>query len=410
MSNGVVTDTGTPGAFAVLGSHTYVGHQSTIYPITVYITDKLGSETVAQGEADVTFVPPPQSSGTTPAPNPPGTPAGPQPPNSITPQGWYVSPAGTQTELGDKPFGIALSPDGKYLAVTNDGAGTQSIMVVDRATSKVIQTIDYTGPEGVYVGIAYSPDGSKLYASAGGTVFTVNGVNYNGVRVYNVDLASGKLTETDPVLIPMPVGPNGKAANLFTAGLALSADGNTLYVADNLTGSLSVIDLTSDAATTGGAARTILVGAFPYTVVLSHDGKTAYVSNQGGQTVSVVDLTQPFLAESDRIPVGTHPNAMALNPVNNELYVANADSDIISIIDTTQERGRADHRPVAVPRLPAGEQPRRPGRVPGRQDPLRHQRREQRRGGHRPGCQAGRRQGPGPDPDGLVPDRTGSVQ
>ena len=136
-SNGVVADTGTSGAFAVLGSHTYVGHQSTIYPITVYITDKLGSETVAPGEADVTFVPSPQSSGTAPAPNPPGTPAGPQPPNSITPQGWYVSPAGTQTELGDKPFGIALSPDGKYLAVTNDGAGTQSIMVVDRANDKV---------------------------------------------------------------------------------------------------------------------------------------------------------------------------------------------------------------------------------------------------------------------------------
>ena len=136
-SNGVVADTGTSGAFAVLGSHNYVGHQSTIYPITVYITDKLGSETVASGEADVTYVPPPQSSGTAPAPNPSGTPAGPTGGNSITPQGWYVSPAGTQTQLGDRPFGIALSPDGKYLAVTNDGASTQSIMVVDRASSKV---------------------------------------------------------------------------------------------------------------------------------------------------------------------------------------------------------------------------------------------------------------------------------
>ena len=173
----------------------------------------------------MTFVPPPQSVGTAPAPNPPGTHAGPQPPNSITPQGRYVSPAGTQTELGDKPFGIALSPDGKYLAVTNNGAGTQSIMVVDRATSKVIQTIDYTGPEGVYVGIAYSPDGSKLYASAGGTFFDQDGTPdqkglYNGVRVYDVDPATGKLTETAPVLIPRPVGTDGNAINLFTAGLA----------------------------------------------------------------------------------------------------------------------------------------------------------------------------------------------
>ncbi|MBV8488363.1 MAG: beta-propeller fold lactonase family protein, partial [Planctomycetaceae bacterium] len=105
-------------------------------------------------------------------------------------------------------------------------------------------------------------------------------------------------------------------------------------MADNLGSALSVVDLTSSAATTGGAATTLQVGPNPYTVVLSHDGKTAYVSNQGGLTVSVVDLTQPGLAESDRIQVGTHPNAMALNPVNDELYVANADSDTISIIDT----------------------------------------------------------------------------
>jgi acid phosphatase len=347
FSNGVVVASSTPGTFEVRGSHTYVGHQSTIYPITVYITDKLGSETTANGEADVTFVaPPPTNSGTTPAPNLPGTPAGPQtnpPPDSITPQGWHVSPAGTQTLLGDRPFGIALSPDGKYLAVTNNGASTQSIMIVDRASSKVVQEIDYNGPQGVYVGIAYSPDGSKLYASAGGTVYNQDGTPdqskaqngpFNGVRVYNVDSGSGKLTETSPILIPRLTGAGGNAINLFTAGLTLSADGKTLYVADNLGSALSVVDLSSSAATTGGAATTIQVGPNPYTVALSHDGKTAYVSNQGGLTVSVVDLTQHVLAESDRIQVGTHPNAMALNPVNDELYVANADSDTISVIDT----------------------------------------------------------------------------
>ena len=246
-------------------------------------------------------------------------------------------------------------------------------MVVDRASSTVVPEIDYTGPEGVYVGIAYNPDGSKLYASAGGTVFNVNGVNYNGVRVYNVDPTTGKLTETDPVLIPMPVGPSGNAVNLFTAGLTLSADGNTLYVADNLGSALSVIDLTSNAATTGGAATTIQVGPNPYTVVLSHDGKTAYVSNQGGLTVSVVDLTQPFLAESDRIPVGTHPNAMALNPISNDLYVANADSDTISVVDTSNNVvvRTIDLSPYLGSR--EGSSPDALA-VPGRQDPLRRQR------------------------------------
>ena len=66
QSNGVVADTSTPGAFQILGSHTYVGHQDAKYQVTVYITDKLGSEAEAEGEADVTFVPPPQSNGTAP--------------------------------------------------------------------------------------------------------------------------------------------------------------------------------------------------------------------------------------------------------------------------------------------------------------------------------------------------------
>jgi YVTN family beta-propeller protein len=335
QSNGLVVD-GGDGTFKVKGSHTYVGHADVTYNIKITLTDQLGSSAEGDGTANVTFVIPSPTTGTGSAPNDPGTPAGPKGDGtSVTPQGWFVNPAGTQTALGERPFGIALSPDGRFLAVTNDGVGTQSIMVVDRVNCQVIQEIDYTGPDGVYVGIQYSPDGSTLYASAGGTVFTQNGQSYNGVRVYSVDPATGMLTESNPILIPMPIGKTGKPINLFTAGLTLSADGNTLYVADNLGSALTVVDLTSPAATTGGAATTIQVGPNPYTVVLSNDGNTAYVSNQGGLTVSVVDLTHPFLAETDRIEVGTHPNAMAVNPTNNELYVANADSDTVSVIDTT---------------------------------------------------------------------------
>src|SRR5262249_15896685 len=311
-------------------------------------------------------------------------------------------PAGTQTLLGDRPFGVALSPDGTYLAVTNDGASTQSIMTVNRATSTVVSEVDYSGPQGVYVGIAYSPDGSKLYASAGGTVFTVNGASYNGVRVYNVDPATGNLTATAPILIPMPVGANGKALNLFTAGLTLSADGNTLYVADNLGGSLSVVDLASSQATTGGAATTFPVGAFPYTLLLSHDGQTAYVSHQGGQTVSLIHLTHPALLPHPRRhaphPDGPPPGERrALRPQRRQRHDLGGRHPL--------ERGRADHRPLAVPRLEAGEQSRRPGGVAGRHNPLRRERGEQRRGGHRPGFRPPRGQGPGPGPHGGIHTR-----
>jgi YVTN family beta-propeller protein len=336
QSNGLVSQN-ADGSFDVTASHTYVGHTTTSFNVTVTITDTIGSMGQGAGTANVTFVIPPPTTGTAPAVNAGNLPAGPQGNgDSVTPQGWFVSPAGIQTQVGERPFGVALSPDGNFLAVTNDGVGTQSIQIVDRVNSKVIQEIDYTGPQGVYVGIMYSPDGTKLYASAGGTFFNADGTSsdtgaFNGVRVYDVDPGTGLLTESTPILIPRPVA-GGKMINLFTAGLTLSADGSTLYVADNLGSALSVVNLNAD-PTSPGYATTIPVGPNPYTVILSADGNTAYVSNQGGETVSVIDLTNPFLAESDRIEVGTHPNAMAVNPVNHELYVANADSDTISVID-----------------------------------------------------------------------------
>src|SRR3954470_6322234 len=95
--------------------------------------------------------------------------AGPAPDGSaVTTYGWRVTPAGNQTKLGEKPFGAVLSPDGKYLAVSNDGTRTQSLSLVQAASGKVLQNLPYTSPEALFIGLAWSPDGTKLYAAAGG--------------------------------------------------------------------------------------------------------------------------------------------------------------------------------------------------------------------------------------------------
>jgi YVTN family beta-propeller protein len=209
---------------------------------------------------------------------------------------------------------MALSPDGKTLVVSNDGQSTQSLMVIDRATGTVLQTIPYKAPEALFVGVAFSPDGSRVYASAGGN---------NKIRVYTVD--GQRLTEITPLELPKQI--DGKVINLYPAGLVVSADGSKLYVADNLGDRASVIDLMS-----GNVLANIPVGHNPYTVVLSLDGKSAYVSNWGENTVSVIDTAT--LKVTKTIGVDTHPSAMTLNPVYSELYVANSDSDTVSVIDT----------------------------------------------------------------------------
>ncbi|KLU60230.1 virginiamycin B lyase [Peptococcaceae bacterium CEB3] len=222
----------------------------------------------------------------------------------ITSYDWQLTPAGQQITLGDFPMGAAVSPDHKYVVVTNDGQGTQSLQVVDLASRQVIQTIPYHSPQALYLGIAFSPDGKTLYASGGGR---------NVIHVYS--FANGTLTERSAI-----TGVRG-----YPAGLSVSADGKTLYVANNTSDSVSSIDLT-----TGKVSKTTPVGHNPYTAFLSQDGTALYVSNWGESSVTV--LNPKDLSVEKTIRVGLHPNAIAQNPVTGMIYVSDSDSDQISVI------------------------------------------------------------------------------
>ena len=80
----------------------------------------------------------------------------------ITPNHWTLTPAGLQVEIGDRPMGMATSPDGRFLAIVNCGQGLQSLALFDTFTRKVVQTIPYTAPEALYLGVVWSNDGKNL--------------------------------------------------------------------------------------------------------------------------------------------------------------------------------------------------------------------------------------------------------
>ncbi|MDP4157418.1 MAG: bifunctional YncE family protein/alkaline phosphatase family protein, partial [Bacillota bacterium] len=235
--------------------------------------------------------------------------AGPRPDGTgVTPHGWTLTPAGKQITLGDFPMGGSISPDHRYLVVSNDGQGTQSLQVVDLQNQKVVQTIPYTNGEGLYYGTAFSPDGKTFYASAGGN---------NKIRVFGFN--NGMLAEQSPILMNNP--------NVKTPmGISISPDGKILYTANNETNSVSKIDLAS-----GQIIATTTVGADPYTAQITKDGSAIYVSNWGEDTVTVLDPND--LTVVKRIPVGLHPNAIAENPATGLIYVADSDRDTISVID-----------------------------------------------------------------------------
>src|SRR5579859_7272064 len=122
-----------------------------------------------------------------------------------TSQGWTLTPAGRQVALGDRPLSIASSTDGRTLVVGNDGQSTQSLMVVDRASGSVKQTISYPAPEALYLGLVFSPDGNRVFASAGGN---------NKIRTYNFN--DQQLVEGDSIPIPT-TDKDGKKINPYPA-------------------------------------------------------------------------------------------------------------------------------------------------------------------------------------------------
>ena len=227
---------------------------------------------------------------------------------------WTITPAGTQTLLGDLPLNSVLSPDGRFLLVSNDGAGIQSLQVVSTATNRVVQTIPYTVPNGVFVGLAYSPDGAHAYAASGGS---------DVVHTFDV-LSGGTLAPAGDVTI------GTTKDNPFPTGLSISPDGATLYVANNLANNVSIVS-TKTKTVTG----TVAIGTYPYTTLVSRDGKTVYATNWGDNTVSVINASSKKVTAT--IPVGKHPSAMAFGP-KGILFVADSNSDAISVVDTASKQ------------------------------------------------------------------------
>jgi YVTN family beta-propeller protein len=238
-------------------------------------------------------------------------------------------------------MGMALDQTGRYLFITNNGQGVQSLVVFDTLVGGIVEKKPYPPPEALFFGVAVSPDNARVYASAGGN---------NKVRVYAFE--PPKLTELEPIVL-------GKESELaYPAGLAISQDGGTLFAALNLANAIAKINLKSRAVQTlslGPRASRDLTGPMPYALKLSKDGKKLYASLQNWGGLSVIDVER--FTEKRRIPTGPHASQMALSKDGKTLYVANTNADTLSAVDTLLERVAATLGLSPYPNAPFGSMP-----------------------------------------------------
>ncbi|MCL5430398.1 MAG: YncE family protein [Candidatus Marsarchaeota archaeon] len=220
-----------------------------------------------------------------------------------------------QTILGhyvghsEAPYLMTPTP-GEYVIVGSFGFDYGAITSIYVANNVIANTV-IISPHSP-MGIAISPDGTKIYAS------TATGVAGSGV------LSTFDISNTMAVnSIPIP----------YAYGLAVTPNGKYVIVANTQGENVVVVN----------AANYGIVGSIstspassPELVAVTPDSTRAFVTDFSTNQVSVLDLEKMTLL--DTINVGQGPSDIAITPSGNEAFVVNSGvsgSGSVSVISTT---------------------------------------------------------------------------
>ena len=207
--------------------------------------------------------------------------------------GWKISPAGRHIATGDFLLGGAISPDGKTLAICNAGYDKHALHLIDIASEKEIALLPVSH---TWNGIAWAPDGKKLYVGGG--------VSIAGNDIYTFEYSDGKWIEGKTLKLT-----GNDTKNTVVAGLALSSDGKLLYVLNNSDNKLYILD-----AGSGDVKSTLEVGDHPYGCALSPDGNELGIACLGGKSVVGVNVNDPAKPEIlVKLDSGEHPNSISVS-------------------------------------------------------------------------------------------------
>ncbi len=193
-------------------------------------------------------------------------------PTATLPNGRLIEPEGAWVKVAPYPYTLAVRPDGDQLVMPSIG-WPFSLNIVDHPQSEgdrlakaVTQRIP-SGPKSdpeiqVHTGVVYSPDGSLLYDTTGdtGAVHIFSTAGWKRIAVISLNgLTAGQ-----------------SFAHSFSAALALSPDGQRLYVLDQANWRVVVID-----TKTRQRVGWFPTGTNPFSIALSPDGTRIYITNSG---------------------------------------------------------------------------------------------------------------------------------
>jgi len=95
----------------------------------------------------------------------------------------------------------------------------------------------------------------------------------------------------------------------------------------------------------------------PYGVAISGNGDRVYVSNQLSKTISVIDSSRKDSTVIGTVKLSQVPGGLAVNPAGSRLYVTNADDSTVTVYDTALISGTVDDHDVDIITLNVGDGP-----------------------------------------------------
>jgi DNA-binding beta-propeller fold protein YncE len=267
------------------------------------------------------------------------------------------------------PATIALSPDGRYAALLNQGYGTQesgarqSIGILDLSTNQLQDfpdnrlSDDYSTRQSYFIGLAFATDGKHIYASMGSITDPTGEKRKstgNGIAVYKfaegqvsperfIKIAPQTIADGKEVASGLRTTPAGTALP-YPAGFAVlpAANGDRLVIANNLSDNAIVLDVNSGKVLQSFdlSRSRYIPEAYPYTVIANKAGTRAWISFWNGSDVAELNLETGkiarwinlYKAAGDLAP-SSHPTTMLLSPNEGTLYVALANVDTVVGVD-----------------------------------------------------------------------------
>ena len=239
-------------------------------------------------------------------------------------------------DVSDNPNGIALSPDGSTIWVTNFGSNTVS--KIDRYSNTLVRTfVGFAGPTSVAVTsdsrfawvTNYDNASLSIIDSVTNAVLTIDvSANPWGIAISNYDssvwithltlgLVSRIDTVTNTVVAQISVGDRPR-------NIIISADGLTAWVANENSNTVSKINTETNTVIT-----TINSVPSAYDITYDRYGDAIFVTNLFNQTVTVIDSSSDTIITT--ISVGSIPTSI-IN-IEDTIYVANFGSSTIMSIN-----------------------------------------------------------------------------